>query len=140
MHSFARLRGLIPSTRTIAAISTRPIRLFARPLPSFSSYPRRPFTSSPLIMAAIAVHSTLKPGPPIPFVPREEGAISWYACGPTVVCTENYNSILDFPLTFRSTTSATWVMPVTMSPQILFAASLCTTSTTRSTLWYVLLR
>ncbi|KAK3342577.1 tRNA synthetases class I (C) catalytic domain-containing protein [Neurospora tetraspora] len=82
MHSFARLRGLIPSTRTIAAISTRPTRLFPRPLPS--SYPRRPFSSSPLIMAAITVHSTLKPGPPVPFVPREEGAVSWYACGPTV--------------------------------------------------------
>lgn len=51
-------------------------------------------------MAAITVHSTLKPGPPVPFVPKEEGAISWYACGPTVVSTENhdfYFTSIDIP-------------------------------------------
>ncbi|AEO63871.1 uncharacterized protein THITE_2141877 [Thermothielavioides terrestris NRRL 8126] len=34
-------------------------------------------------MASITVHNSLKPGPPVPFVPREEGKVSWYACGPT---------------------------------------------------------
>ncbi|KAL2194628.1 tRNA synthetases class I (C) catalytic domain-containing protein [Corynascus similis CBS 632.67] len=34
-------------------------------------------------MASITVHNSLKPGAPVPFVPREEGKISWYACGPT---------------------------------------------------------
>ncbi|KAK3902143.1 hypothetical protein C8A05DRAFT_34176 [Staphylotrichum tortipilum] len=34
-------------------------------------------------MAAITVHNSLKPGVPVPFVPREEGKVSWYACGPT---------------------------------------------------------
>lgn len=35
-------------------------------------------------MASFNVHNTLQPGPPVPFVPIEEGKISWYACGPTV--------------------------------------------------------
>ena len=30
------------------------------------------------------MHNSLHPGAPVPFVPREEGAVSWYACGPTV--------------------------------------------------------
>ncbi|KAK4107846.1 hypothetical protein N656DRAFT_792911 [Canariomyces notabilis] len=34
-------------------------------------------------MATITVHNSLKPGAPVPFVPREEGKVSWYACGPT---------------------------------------------------------
>ncbi|KAK3303698.1 tRNA synthetases class I (C) catalytic domain-containing protein [Chaetomium strumarium] len=34
-------------------------------------------------MAPITVHNSLKPGTPVPFVPREEGKVSWYACGPT---------------------------------------------------------
>ncbi|KAK3291212.1 tRNA synthetases class I (C) catalytic domain-containing protein [Chaetomium fimeti] len=34
-------------------------------------------------MASITVHNSLKPGSPVPFVPREEGKVSWYACGPT---------------------------------------------------------
>ncbi|KAG7285787.1 hypothetical protein NEMBOFW57_008081 [Staphylotrichum longicolle] len=34
-------------------------------------------------MASISVHNSLKPGSPVPFVPREEGKVSWYACGPT---------------------------------------------------------
>ncbi|KAK4118804.1 hypothetical protein N657DRAFT_582923 [Parathielavia appendiculata] len=34
-------------------------------------------------MAPITVHNSLKPGPPVPFVPRAEGKVSWYACGPT---------------------------------------------------------
>lgn len=35
-------------------------------------------------MATLKIHNSLKPGPPVPFVPIEEGKISWYACGPTV--------------------------------------------------------
>ncbi|KAI9038131.1 cysteine--tRNA ligase [Aspergillus affinis] len=35
-------------------------------------------------MASVVVHNSLKPGGPVPFVPREEGKVSWYACGPTV--------------------------------------------------------
>ncbi|KAH6618294.1 tRNA synthetases class I (C) catalytic domain-containing protein [Chaetomium sp. MPI-SDFR-AT-0129] len=34
-------------------------------------------------MATITVHNSLKPGAPVPFIPREEGKVSWYACGPT---------------------------------------------------------
>lgn len=34
-------------------------------------------------MASITVHNSLKPGPPVPFVPKTDGKISWYACGPT---------------------------------------------------------
>jgi cysteinyl-tRNA synthetase len=34
-------------------------------------------------MTAITVHNSLKPGAPVPFVPREQGKVSWYACGPT---------------------------------------------------------
>ncbi|KAL2134090.1 hypothetical protein VTI74DRAFT_1086 [Chaetomium olivicolor] len=34
-------------------------------------------------MAPITVHNSLRPGAPVPFVPREEGKVSWYACGPT---------------------------------------------------------
>jgi len=34
-------------------------------------------------MASIQVHSTLKPGAPVPFVPSTEGEVKWYACGPT---------------------------------------------------------
>lgn len=36
------------------------------------------------IMDSIKVHNSLKPGPPVPFVPMEPGKVSWYACGPTV--------------------------------------------------------
>lgn len=35
-------------------------------------------------MNSIKVHNSLKPGPPVPFVPMEPGKVSWYACGPTV--------------------------------------------------------
>ncbi|KAK9435501.1 cysteinyl-tRNA synthetase [Metarhizium brunneum] len=35
-------------------------------------------------MDSIKVHNSLKPGPPVPFVPMEPGKVSWYACGPTV--------------------------------------------------------
>ncbi|KAK1828048.1 hypothetical protein QBC39DRAFT_265979 [Podospora conica] len=34
-------------------------------------------------MAAITVHNSLRPGTQVPFVPKEEGKVSWYACGPT---------------------------------------------------------
>ncbi|KAJ5050752.1 uncharacterized protein L3040_002623 [Drepanopeziza brunnea f. sp. 'multigermtubi'] len=32
----------------------------------------------------LKVHNSLKPGAPVPFVPKEEGKVSWYVCGPTV--------------------------------------------------------
>jgi cysteinyl-tRNA synthetase len=35
-------------------------------------------------MAQLKVHNSLKPGPPVPFVPIEPGKVSWYVCGPTV--------------------------------------------------------
>lgn len=35
-------------------------------------------------MAQLKVHNSLKPGGPVPFVPKQEGKVSWYACGPTV--------------------------------------------------------
>lgn len=34
--------------------------------------------------AGINVVNSLKPGPAVPFVPKKDGAVSWYACGPTV--------------------------------------------------------
>ncbi|KAK0708022.1 tRNA synthetases class I (C) catalytic domain-containing protein [Lasiosphaeris hirsuta] len=34
-------------------------------------------------MASISVHNSLKPGPAVAFVPKEQGKVSWYACGPT---------------------------------------------------------
>jgi cysteinyl-tRNA synthetase len=35
-------------------------------------------------MDQLKVHNSLKPGAPVPFVPKEEGKVSWYVCGPTV--------------------------------------------------------
>lgn len=35
-------------------------------------------------MRQFKVHNSLKPGATVPFVPIEEGKVSWYACGPTV--------------------------------------------------------
>jgi cysteinyl-tRNA synthetase len=35
-------------------------------------------------MDQLKVHNSLKPGAPVPFVPKEEGTVSWYVCGPTV--------------------------------------------------------
>ncbi|KAH8656562.1 tRNA synthetases class I (C) catalytic domain-containing protein [Tricladium varicosporioides] len=35
-------------------------------------------------MAQLKVHNSLKPGAPVPFIPKKEGNVSWYACGPTV--------------------------------------------------------
>ncbi|KHN95664.1 cysteinyl-tRNA synthetase [Metarhizium album ARSEF 1941] len=35
-------------------------------------------------MDSLKVHNSLKPGPPVPFVPMEPGKVSWYVCGPTV--------------------------------------------------------
>ena len=32
----------------------------------------------------LKVHNSLKPGAPVPFLPKEQGKVSWYACGPTV--------------------------------------------------------
>src|SRR3981189_3665243 len=44
----------------------------------------RRFKATTTIMEQLKVHNSLKPGPPVPFVPKEEGKVSWYACGPTV--------------------------------------------------------
>ncbi|KAK2608381.1 cysteinyl-tRNA synthetase [Conoideocrella luteorostrata] len=35
-------------------------------------------------MESLKVHNSLKPGPPVPFVPMVPGKVSWYVCGPTV--------------------------------------------------------
>ncbi|KAH8881292.1 tRNA synthetase class I catalytic domain-containing protein [Thozetella sp. PMI_491] len=35
-------------------------------------------------MSGITVHNSLRPGGPVPFDLKEEGKVSWYACGPTV--------------------------------------------------------
>ncbi|OAA41694.1 cysteinyl-tRNA synthetase [Metarhizium rileyi] len=35
-------------------------------------------------MDSLKIHNSLKPGPPVPFVPMEPGKVSWYVCGPTV--------------------------------------------------------
>lgn len=51
--------------------------------PSFSPLSTRPRFLRAYSMAPITVHNSLKPGAPVPFVPREEGKVSWYACGPT---------------------------------------------------------
>jgi cysteinyl-tRNA synthetase len=60
----------IPSFRLAAAVKVRHI-YFACPSRNKGAM-------------AFKVHNTLKPGPPEPFIPIEEGKISWYACGPTV--------------------------------------------------------
>jgi cysteinyl-tRNA synthetase len=44
----------------------------------------RTFSAKTATMDQLKVHNSLKPGPPVPFVPREEGKVSWYVCGPTV--------------------------------------------------------
>ncbi|CAD6500391.1 BgTH12-07568 [Blumeria graminis f. sp. triticale] len=50
-----------------------------------SSVPKsREFVTCGAKMAQFRVHNSLKPGAPVPFIPKEEGKISWYACGPTV--------------------------------------------------------
>ncbi|KAJ6788399.1 hypothetical protein PWT90_07794 [Aphanocladium album] len=35
-------------------------------------------------MASLKLHNSLQPGVPVPFVPKEDGKVSWYVCGPTV--------------------------------------------------------
>ena len=44
----------------------------------------RTFSHSIIMASTFTVHNSLKPGVPVPFVPKEEGNVSWYACGPTV--------------------------------------------------------
>ena len=67
------------------------LRVLPRPRPSLPlirarlAAPRRAVTVYPsAVMDSIKVHNSLKPGAPVPFVPIKPGAISWYACGPTV--------------------------------------------------------
>lgn len=52
-------------------------------IPSLSPTAFRSQLVRAISMASITVHNSLKPGAPVPFVPREEGKVSWYACGPT---------------------------------------------------------
>lgn len=35
-------------------------------------------------MESLKLYNSLKPGAPVPFVPIEQGKVSWYSCGPTV--------------------------------------------------------
>jgi hypothetical protein len=44
----------------------------------------RSFATNKRTMDQLKVHNSLKPGAPVPFVPKEEGKVSWYVCGPTV--------------------------------------------------------
>lgn len=58
------------------------LRVF--PIAKTQLFPRSQIYRRASTMASFRVHNTLKPGSPQPFVPIEEGKISWYACGPTV--------------------------------------------------------
>lgn len=60
-------------------IRSLPIKSFV-----FRTHSPRTFSRAAAIMAPISVYNSLQPGPPVPFVPKEEGKVSWYACGPTV--------------------------------------------------------
>src|SRR5260221_13691844 len=58
---------------------------FSAPKFTYVSFIRKVTVSAKTAtMEQLKVHNSLKPGPPVPFVPREEGKVSWYACGPTV--------------------------------------------------------
>ena len=46
------------------------------------SAPLRRYSTA--MMGSLKVHNSLKPGPPMPFVPMNPGKVSWYICGPTV--------------------------------------------------------
>ncbi|KAK4666345.1 cysteinyl-tRNA synthetase [Podospora pseudopauciseta] len=69
MRSIAGTRPFFSSLKKLTPIARQPPRYFR-----FYSQSR---------MASITVHNSLKPGPPVPFVPKTDGKISWYACGPT---------------------------------------------------------
>jgi cysteinyl-tRNA synthetase len=59
------------------------LRISARKSVYVSSF--RTFnTAAKSTMAQLKVHNSLKPGAPVPFTPKEEGKVAWYACGPTV--------------------------------------------------------
>lgn len=63
-------------------------------LPRFSLFPatkvnavsNKVFTTAATArrMSQLKVHNSLQPGGPVAFVPKEDGKVSWYACGPTV--------------------------------------------------------
>src|ERR1700712_39258 len=60
-------------------------RIYASKTPLYLPQPlSRTLTSTMSGMAQLKVHNSLKPGAPVPFVPKEEGKVSWYVCGPTV--------------------------------------------------------
>lgn len=44
----------------------------------------RTYTTAAFKMDQLKIHNSLKPGAPVPFVPKDEGKVAWYACGPTV--------------------------------------------------------
>ncbi|TVY52212.1 Cysteine--tRNA ligase [Lachnellula cervina] len=54
------------------------------PKPIYVSAFRTFKTTANSTMAQLKVHNSLKPGAPVPFTPKEEGKVAWYACGPTV--------------------------------------------------------
>ena len=68
MYSFASIKRFHLSIKTLAARTRSRERSF----------------SHSAVMASITVHNSLEPGAPVPFVPKEAGKVSWYACGPTV--------------------------------------------------------
>jgi len=57
---------------------------FSRSAAPTVAYSFRTFTTARSKMEQLKVHNSLKPGAPVPFVPKEEGKVSWYVCGPTV--------------------------------------------------------
>ena len=63
------------------------LRLLQQPLRRIVKDPVSSFLGThKTTMADLKIHNTLALGgrEPVPFVPIEEGKVSWYACGPTV--------------------------------------------------------
>jgi len=68
--------------QNILHVLRQPLRRIIRyPITSFLGTRRNSST-----MAELKIHNTLALGgrEPVPFIPIEEGKVSWYACGPTV--------------------------------------------------------
>ena len=65
----------------------RTLRLLRQPLRSITTHPISSiWGTQKSTMAELKIHNTLAAGgrEPVPFIPIEEGKVSWYACGPTV--------------------------------------------------------
>ena len=63
------------------------LRLLRQPLRRIIKHPVPSFLAKHnTTMAELKIHNTLELGgrEPVPFIPIEEGKVSWYACGPTV--------------------------------------------------------